>query len=86
MDFFYMDDLSEVVKFVIESNLNQKIINCSYKEKHKLSDIATMINNLLDHKVDIIVNDAKIGLNYFGDYNSLLYKDRYGVGYASNRP
>jgi len=73
MDFFYMDDLCEVLKFVIESNLNQKIINCSYQEKNKLSDIATMINNLSDHKVDIIVNDTKIGLNYYGDYNLHLF-------------
>jgi len=73
MDFFYMDDLCEVVKFVIESNLNQKIINCSCQEKHKLSDIALMINNLSDHKVDIIVNDSSIGLNYYGDYNLHLF-------------
>lgn len=73
MDFFYMDDLCEVVKFVIESNLDQKIVNCSYQEKHKLSDIALMINNLSDHKVDIIVNDSSIGLNYYGDYNLHLF-------------
>ena len=73
MDFFYMDDLCEVVKFAIESNLDQKIINCSYQEKHKLSDIANMINNLSDYKVDIIVNSEAFGLNYYGDYNLHLF-------------
>jgi dTDP-D-glucose 4,6-dehydratase len=73
MDFFFMDDLCKVVKFVIDSDLNQKIINCSYQEKHKLSDIALMINNLSDHKVDIIVNDSSKGLNYYGDYNLHLF-------------
>jgi hypothetical protein len=32
-----------------------------------------MINNLSDHKVDIIVNDSSIGLNYYGDYNLHLF-------------
>jgi GDP-L-fucose synthase len=73
MDFFFMDDLCKVVKFVIDSDCKQKTINCCYKEKYKLSDIALMINNLSDHKVDIIVNDSSIGLNYYGDYNLHLF-------------
>ena len=73
MDFFYMDDLCEILKFVINSNTNQKTINCSYAEKYKLSDIAKIINQLSDYKVDIIINDQKIGLNYYGDYNLHLF-------------
>lgn len=73
MDFFYMDDLCTVTKFVINSNINQKIINCSYEDKLKLSDIAKIINNLSDHKVDVICNSSKIGSNYIGDYNLHLF-------------
>ncbi len=73
MDFFYMNDLCEVVKFVIESNSNQKNINCSYKEKYKLSSIAEIINQLSNYKVDIIINNNTIGLNYYGDYNLHLF-------------
>lgn len=73
MDFFYMDDLCEVVKFVIESNLNQKIINCSYKEKYKLSTIAEIINQLSSYKVDILIESNSFGLNYYGDYNLHLF-------------
>ena len=73
MDFFYMDDLCEVIKFVIESNTSQKIINCSYQEKYKLSTIAEIINELSDHKVDIVVNSSSFGLNYYGDYNLHLF-------------
>jgi hypothetical protein len=80
MDFFYMSDLCKVVKFVIDSNISQKIINCSYQKKYKLSSIAQIINQLSDHKVDIIVNDTTEGLNYYGDYNLHLFDiDLYGL-------
>jgi GDP-L-fucose synthase len=73
MDFFYMDDLCEVIKFVINSKSNQKLINCSYIQKYKLSDIANIINNLSDYKVDILIENKTIGLNYYGDYNLHLF-------------
>jgi GDP-L-fucose synthase len=73
MDFFYMNDLCEVIKFIIESNSNQKIINCSYKDKYKLSTIAEIINQLSNHKVDIMINSSSFGLNYYGDYNLHLF-------------
>ena len=73
MDFFYMDDLCKIVEFVINSNLKQKLINCSYIEKVSLTDIAFMINNLSSHKVDINIETSNIGLNYFGDYNLHLF-------------
>lgn len=69
MDFFYMNDLCEVVKFVINEDVDEKIINCSYKEKYKLSDIAKIINNLSDYNVEVIVEKDKFGLNYIGNYN-----------------
>jgi len=73
MDFFYMEDLCKVVKFVIDSNVNQKIINCSYEEKYKLTDIANIINNLSDYNVEVIVEKDQFGLNYIGDYNLHLF-------------
>lgn len=73
MDFFYMDDLCKVTKFIIESDIKQKIINCSYQKKYKLSDIAKFINQLSTYKVDIHVQYENLGLNYFGDYNLHLF-------------
>jgi GDP-L-fucose synthase len=73
MDFFYMDDLCEVVKFVINSNTHQRLVNCSYTKKYKLSDIANIINNLSDYKVDIIIENSTWGLNYYGHYNLHLF-------------
>jgi nucleoside-diphosphate-sugar epimerase len=73
MDFFYMDDLCKVVKFVIDSNHQQKNINCSYMNKFSLYNIAQIINNLSDYKVDIVLENDQLGLNYFGDYNLHLF-------------
>ena len=73
MDFFYMEDLIKVVKFVIDSNIKQKTINCSYLEKIKLSSIAEIINQLSDYKVEVQIKSTSIGYNYFGDYNMHLF-------------
>ena len=73
MDFFYMADLIKVVKFVIDSDIKQKTINCSYFEKFKLSSIAEIINQLSDHKVEIIIEKSSIGYSYIGDYNMHLF-------------
>jgi nucleoside-diphosphate-sugar epimerase len=73
MDFFFMDDLCKVVKFVIDSDCKQKTINCCYKEKYKLSKIASYINQLSNYEVDIIIENDNLGLSYFGDYNLHLF-------------
>lgn len=73
MDFFYMEDLIKVIKFVIDSNIKQKTINCSYLEKFKLSSIAEIINQLSDYKVEIIIEKNSIGYSYIGDYNMHLF-------------
>lgn len=73
MDFFFMDDLCKVVKFVIDSNHSQKIINCSYQNKFSLYDIAQIINNLSDYQVDIVLENDQLGLHYFGEYNLHLF-------------
>jgi GDP-L-fucose synthase len=73
MDFFFMEDLCQVVKFTIEANAKQRIINCSYQQKHKLSDIAKIINNLSDYSVEINIEDENLGLSYYGEYNLHLF-------------
>lgn len=73
MDFFYMEDLIKVVKFVINSDIKQKTINCSYIEKFKLSSIAQIINQLSEHKVEVIIESNSFGPSYIGDYNMHLF-------------
>ena len=71
MDFFYMNDLYKVIVNII-FNLNcPKTIDCSYREKLKLSDIANKINNLSDYKVDVIFENEGMGNEYRGNPSAL---------------
>ena len=71
MDFFYMKDLIELVRhFIYKDNL-PKNIDCTYDiDAYSLSDIAYIINNLSDYKVEIKIGEGK-GKNYIGSNNPL---------------
>lgn len=72
MDFFYMEDLAIIIKHFLENKVTSYTdINMSYFKKYKLSDIANIINNLDDHKVDINVENKNLGLSYTGCGKSL---------------
>lgn len=66
MDFFYIDDLIELVKFYLDKSYIPEEINTVYRDKHSLLDIATIINNLSDYKVDIVVNKEGFDKSYIG--------------------
>jgi len=92
MDFFYIDDLVTLIRSFIEHNYFPKSFDCCYTEKYSLYDIAQLINNLDQHKVNIIRNtetdgkeytglSAKININYIGLPQALkiiykTYKER----------
>jgi len=68
MDFFYMKDFIEVIKTVINSKNQQKEINCVYKKKYKLSEVAAIINYTCGEQSQIkIFKNAKS--YYVGEYN-----------------
>ncbi len=68
MDFFYMEDLANVVKYFLKNPVvNYKDINMSYVKKYKLSDIANIINELSTYKVDINIENKLFGLSYTGN-------------------
>lgn len=69
MDFFYMDDLVSVVEYFINHTYHAKEINCVYKEKYKLSDIAKLINNLDNYRVNINIENKEMGKSYIGKYD-----------------
>ena len=73
MDFFYMKDLVKLIEYYINNNDMRKNVDCSYYKKYSLLDIANIINNLSDHKVEIKVNGEK-GKKYIGDWNPLNIK------------
>lgn len=70
MDFFYIDDLISIIKLYIEDKCSMKEIDCVYKDKVSLSQIASYINNLSDYKVPIVINSGSKGNDYTGCYDS----------------
>ena len=71
MDFMYVNDFIQILDKYINDNSLPKEIDCVYDKKYKLSDIANMINNLTNHKVEILVNDKNNGLSYCGKFYDL---------------
>ncbi len=70
MDFFYMKDLTALVAYFVESdNWLYNQVDCKYNTTHTLTEIASMINELDEHRVGVIVGDlfekAYVG-NYIG--------------------
>lgn len=81
MDFFYIEDLVELVKYFINNNLLPKEVNCSYKQKYTLNDIAKIINNLDNYEVPIIIEDKEWSNCYMGEHIplSLLQFKKVGL-------
>ena len=72
MDFFYMEDLISVVKYYLEEEKPPKEFDCVYEEGSPiLTQLATMINELDEHKVKIFVGDPN-GDSYTSKYRSQL--------------
>ena len=72
MDFFYMKDLISLVDYYINNDNIPKQIDCSYAGLYKLSEIANIINDLDEHKVDIKIENSTLAPSYYGLANSLL--------------
>ena len=71
MDFFYMEDLVSLVDyFLSREEWVYEEVDCVYMEKYTLRNMAEMINNLSDYKVNI-----KLGINkgnpYIGTWRGL---------------
>ncbi len=68
MDFFYINDFEKLVRLYLTGDQLPKEIDCVYKNKVKLSDIASIINNLSEHKVPVQVESNLLGNSYCGYY------------------
>jgi GDP-L-fucose synthase len=66
MDFFYIDDLITLIKFYLEKSYIPEEINAVYYEKYFLHEIADIINNLSDYKVNVTINEEGLSRTYVG--------------------
>lgn len=64
MDFFYMSDLVKIIEYYIISSNPIPTFSCTYGKYYLLSEIANMINNLDDHKVDITITNKELAESY----------------------
>tara|TARA_R100001594_G_scaffold16627_5_gene34262 strand:+ start:11325 stop:12122 length:798 start_codon:yes stop_codon:yes gene_type:complete len=73
MDFIYADDLYKIVKYFLHfgDRSHTKEVNCVYEKKYLLSEIAEIINNLDDYKVNITMEEEYSDNSYCGDSNDL---------------
>jgi nucleoside-diphosphate-sugar epimerase len=71
MDFIYMKDLVEIVKYYIETSNPPKVINCSYPIKHTLKNIADFINTIDNHRVPVAIQYPKELEFYCGNDHEL---------------
>jgi dTDP-4-dehydrorhamnose reductase len=69
IDFFYMKDLQELIFYYISNENLPKEIDCSYKNKKSLLEIANFINTLDEYKVPIIIEKGVLQQDYCGVNN-----------------
>ena len=71
MDFFYMQDLVKVLEYYINEPNPPKEFDCVYKDKYTLVSIATIINHLSKHKIDMIIAESQEGTPYTSNYRNV---------------
>jgi nucleoside-diphosphate-sugar epimerase len=69
MDFIYMKDLIKIVDYYLTHKNLKKEIDCCYKKKYSLIQIADSINNLNSYKVNIEIQNKNIFDLYIGNSN-----------------
>jgi len=55
-EFLYVLDLADCIKFIIESNLDEDLINVGSGEEISIEDLATLISKILNFKGDLVFN------------------------------
>lgn len=67
MDFFYDKDIATIIKIYFEDNTLPYDLDLVYSQKHKLGNLAEMINKLGEHRVPIVIGGSN-GLDYISPY------------------
>lgn len=70
MDFFYIEDLCKIVEYCIHNSCST-VVDCVYKKKTKLTDIANIINSLNNYNVPIIISSKEVDTPYIGDSSTI---------------
>jgi nucleoside-diphosphate-sugar epimerase len=71
MDFFYMKDFVNLVRYYVDAISPPKEIDCSYETHYTFRDIVEHINKLSNYTVPVEIIDINMGTNYIGTYTDL---------------
>jgi nucleoside-diphosphate-sugar epimerase len=71
MDFIYFPDFISILNKYLKFNNIPKNIDCVYKEKHTLLDIAKIINRLDCYSTNIEIQNNNNDIDYIGEYNNI---------------
>jgi GDP-L-fucose synthase len=74
-DFFYVEDAIPIIASWISESKMPKELNLIYKEKYDLFQVCSLINELAEHRVRIIVKNPNPGRNYYGNGERLSKLD-----------
>jgi GDP-L-fucose synthase len=78
MDFFYMQDLVNVLEYYMSEENPPKEFDCAYNEFYSLKKIADIINTLDEYKVEINIGKEGRAM-YKSNYRSVLAVDLIGL-------
>lgn len=74
MDFIYFEDFVLIIKHYIKYDNLPKSIDCVYKQKYSLLNIANIINNIDIHSSNIEILEDKLDNSYIGQFTDLNIK------------
>ena len=66
-----MQDLITVVQYYLETKVPPVEFDCVYKDKTSLLEISSLINNLADYKVEIVLENKNSTQEYVGHFTDL---------------
>ena len=70
MDFFYMLDFITLIDYCINKDI-PKIVDCCYNSSPTLYDVAQIINNLDNHKININFKKWELASPFNGEFTDL---------------
>jgi len=78
MDFFYMQDLVNIIEYYMSGENPPKEFDCAYNDYYSLKNIADIINVLDEYKVEINIEKEGRAM-YKSNYRSVLAVDLIGL-------
>ena len=73
-DYLFVEDMVKIVEYFMKNVPNENIINITPTKSISLLEIANIVNNFANNKVEITIKNPVLNNEYTGD-NSLLLKN-----------